>query len=500
MDADRALGESAQLKEKLETSRAEYTGRINEYMLQVGELERGAQVLKVDPDSAHVLRPSQLSNAAQAMAKDLHRAAAATVAEYRHETERLHGDLVKTQRDLRALYAGYRALRHRYEDVAPMDGEQKAVAAAHEDAILQAPPTPAEARKEQGDTRGLASKLSDLKEENAKLQQALRLAALDGRGPLAPQNNGNGEDDDTSRSQTNADATTRNGDGQQGEVLFYDGEHKRSGAENEPGNGKTTNGNHRDTFNFNGGHNENGRLRAENDRLQKAIDSLKKTRPATSEEDVRRENGKLKVQLAALANMDKTRAQLAHELAEIKTKLSEKEKEIFETKNHNARNAFTEQRAAIKEFTTRVQAELEKENRNLQTRSAMAEEQIKEINAYMAQSTLAYQKEIMRLRSIIQATAPERLRSPRGIGGPGVGGVGDKSVGDNQHGGVRRSATLPVSMDKTRKSKVGLDAVQALRGSQALDPTRRSGGGGGGQRQRTAGGQVGERRTVMRLS
>ena len=324
MDADRALGESAQLKEKLETSRAEYTGRINEYMLQVGELERGAQVLKVDPDSAHVLRPSQLSNAAQAMAKDLHRAAAATVAEYRHETERLHGDLVKTQRDLRALYAGYRALRHRYEDVAPMDGEQKAVAAAHEDAILQAPPTPAEARKEQGDTRGLASKLSDLKEENAKLQQALRLAALDGRGPLAPQNNGNGEDDDTSRSQTNADATTRNGDGQQGEVLFYDGEHKRSGAENEPGNGKTTNGNHRDTFNFNGGHNENGRLRAENDRLQKAIDSLKKTRPATSEEDVRRENGKLKVQLAALANMDKTRAQLAHELAEIKTKLSEK--------------------------------------------------------------------------------------------------------------------------------------------------------------------------------
>ena len=30
----------------------------------------------------------------------------------------------------------------------------------------------------------------------------------------------------------------------------------------------------------------------------------------------------------------------------------------------------------------------------------------------MAQSTLAYQKEIMRLRTIIQATAPERLRSP----------------------------------------------------------------------------------------
>ena len=107
--------------------------------------------------------------------------------------------------------------------------------------------------------------------------------------------------------------------------------------------------------------------------MQQAIDSLKKVRPTTSEEDVRRENGKLKVQLAALGNMDKTRAQLAHELAEIKTRLSEKEKEILESKNHNARVAFTEQRAAIKEFTDRVQAELEKENRNLQTRSAMAE-------------------------------------------------------------------------------------------------------------------------------
>jgi predicted RNase H-like nuclease (RuvC/YqgF family) len=195
--------------------------------------------------------------------------------------------------------------------------------------------------------------------------------------------------------------------------------------------------------------------------LQQAIDSLKKVRPTTSEEDVRRENGKLKVQLAALGNMDKTRAQLAHELAEIKTRLSEKEKEILESKNHNARAAFTEQRAAIKEFTDRVQAELEKENRNLQTRSAMAEEQIKEINAYMAQSTLAYQKEIMRLRSIIQATAPERLRSPRGIGGGGGGG--------GETGGEH-----PKNL---RASKAGLDAVRAVGGMNRSFDARKSGAG-----------------------
>ena len=73
VEADRATGECAQLKEKLETARGEYSARINEYMLQVGELERGASVLSVDPNSEHVLRPSQLSQAAQAMAKDLHR-------------------------------------------------------------------------------------------------------------------------------------------------------------------------------------------------------------------------------------------------------------------------------------------------------------------------------------------------------------------------------------------------------------------------------------------
>ena len=460
VEADRATGECAQLKEKLETARGEYTARINEYMLQVGELERGASVLSVDPNSEHVLRPSQLSQAAQAMAKDLHRAAAAQVAEYRHETEQLHARLAASQRDLRALHAGYRALRHRYEDVAPVvvteDGESRAAAAPHEDEILATPPTPAEAKG--ADVRSLASKLADLKEENAKLQQALRLAALDGRGPLAPAAEGEEEEETFAR----GGGVERD---ENGEVLFFDGGVSRGAEGALPvSNGKdlasrvSKVSKPQDTFGYTGG-NENARLRAENARLQQAIDSLKKVRPTTSEEDVRRENGKLKVQLAALGNMDKTRAQLAHELAEIKTRLSEKEKEILETKNHNARVAFNEQRAAIKEFTDRVQAELEKENRNLQTRSAMAEEQIKEINAYMAQSTLAYQKEIMRLRSIIQATAPERLRSPRGIGGGGGGGG-------------ERGGDHPL-----RKSKVGLDAVRAVGAMNRSFDARKSGAG-----------------------
>ena len=194
-----------------------------------------------------------------------------------------------------------------------------------------------------------------------------------------------------------------------------------------------------DSFNFSHG-NENARLRVENQRLQEALDAMRHRRPQTSEEELRRENGKLKVQLAALANMDKTRAQLANEVADLKTRLQEKDTELHETKNHNQRAAFNEQRAAIKEFTERVQAELEKENRHLQTRCAMAEEQIKEINAYMAQSTLAYQKEIMRLRSIIQATAPERLKTPTGLG---AGGFASKK------------AATRASMEATRPTRSG---------------------------------------------
>jgi len=75
-EADRATGESAQYKERLESARAQFSVRLKEYLLQVAELERGAQVLAADPASAHVLRPSQLQAAAQSLATDLHAASA----------------------------------------------------------------------------------------------------------------------------------------------------------------------------------------------------------------------------------------------------------------------------------------------------------------------------------------------------------------------------------------------------------------------------------------
>jgi hypothetical protein len=406
-EADRAVGEMTQLREKLESVRAEFSERLKEYMLQVGDLERGAQVLATDPNADHVLRPSQLYEAAQTLALDLHRASQDQVTDYRRTTEELQHRLTRAQRDVRALHAGYRTLRHRFEDVAPeIQGGGSSM--PHEDELVGTPPTPAEARDM--DARGLASKLADLRDENAALQKELRMAALDGRGPLAPQNM-------RAAKEAAAKGGSRPGTGEDGEIAYYNDNIKqdRDGGFGQVGKGEIVVKKNAPDDSFGGAMasaGENARLRKENAPLQKTIDELKHRRPNTTEEDMRAEVSKLRIQLHALSNQDNTRAKLTQEISVLKVTLQERTQELKEHKNHSQREAFKAQKSAIKEFTDRVQAELEKENRALQTRAAMAEEQIKEINAYMAQSTLAYQKEIMRLRTIIQATAPERLRSP----------------------------------------------------------------------------------------
>jgi hypothetical protein len=328
-EADRALGEAAQLKEKLETSRADYSARLKEYLLQVADLERGAQVLAADPESDHVLRPSQLQEAAQNLAVDLHKASSEQASESRVTTEDLQTRLTKAQRDVRALHTGYRALRHRFEDVAPVEGGGgggiEKLHVPHEDTLCLggAPPTPAEAQTM--DARGLGAKLADLRDENARLQQQVRLAALDGRGPLA----------------SKVKAATHSSDAQQ-DILFFDESMPKNAAGKQQGS--------HDTFHAprtaspkahhggHGGHDdddyggkagaENARLRAENSKLQSALDDLKQRRPATNEEETKRENGKLKAQLEELSKLDKSRAQLAKEVAELKGQLAAKNAEV----------------------------------------------------------------------------------------------------------------------------------------------------------------------------
>ena len=69
-------------------------------------------------------------------------------------------------------------------------------------------------------------------------------------------------------------------------------------------------------------------------------------------------------------------------------------------------DAFQQQ---VREFTMNTQAELETEIASLQSRSAMAEEQLNSTNRYWAQASVAYQKEIMRLRSVVGKYEPHSL-------------------------------------------------------------------------------------------
>lgn len=57
--------------------------------------------------------------------------------------------------------------------------------------------------------------------------------------------------------------------------------------------------------------------------------------------------------------------------------------------------------AVVQEFTLNTQMDLERQMAAMQSRALVAEEQLQSLQHYLAQSTVAYQKEIMRLRNML---------------------------------------------------------------------------------------------------
>ena len=60
----------------------------------------------------------------------------------------------------------------------------------------------------------------------------------------------------------------------------------------------------------------------------------------------------------------------------------------------------------MKEFVINTQADLERDKAKLQARCLSAEGQLEELNEYMKKSTISYQTEIMRLRTILAKHDP----------------------------------------------------------------------------------------------
>jgi hypothetical protein len=78
----------------------------------------------------------------------------------------------------------------------------------------------------------------------------------------------------------------------------------------------------------------------------------------------------------------------------------------------------------------RTQAELERKLANADARRVMAEEQLEGMQKYLTQSTVQYQREIVRLRSVIGQLDPRMLKANplKGTGGGGGGGGANMQV------------------------------------------------------------------------
>lgn len=71
----------------------------------------------------------------------------------------------------------------------------------------------------------------------------------------------------------------------------------------------------------------------------------------------------------------------------------------------------------MQEFTLNTQMDLERQLAAAQSRALIAEEQLQTLQHYIAQSTLAYQKEIMRLRSSLSGPYQTGSKVEAGIAG-----------------------------------------------------------------------------------
>ena len=95
-------------------------------------------------------------------------------------------------------------------------------------------------------------------------------------------------------------------------------------------------------------------LVTENAKLREQVEAMKSRPPQTPEDTVRRENEKLQARIIEMENMDRSRAQMAIEIANLKESLS--------AANDSAKQHGPDDiRRLVKDFTMTTQADLEKE-------------------------------------------------------------------------------------------------------------------------------------------
>mmetsp|Transcript_8871 Transcript_8871/g.29172 ORF Transcript_8871/g.29172 Transcript_8871/m.29172 type:complete len:1235 (+) Transcript_8871:44-3748(+) len=355
-EADRAISGSTVAAAQLSDARDGFERKLESHLLEVGDLAKAVSIVKADPKSG-VLPSDKLPAAAERLARDLHANATARERQHRSEMDEQQQRLQDAQRKLRALYLGYRQLRYRLEDT-----RSGGLATIGGGGISQRGNTPEVIHEDRlcgeveaaADTADPHTLVAELRMRCHELEQELQVTRL--RESALEQNGGSRAD-----------------------VLHVEGEVK---------------------------------LRAENKLLKERLEELRLARERTPNTELRHQNEKLRNRLLELEQVDKSRVQMGYEIAELKEKLRET------AKQRDDASSMGELRTQMKTFQHEVQMDLEKEVSSLTARSTMAEEQLVQLQAYMAQSTLQYQKEIMRLRSIVSRYEPNSLNG--GGGGSGA--------------------------------------------------------------------------------
>ncbi|QDZ21481.1 kinesin [Chloropicon primus] len=354
---------------------------------EVSELNRFVRLSYTDPESEVVkargiTSPTALSEKSEELLQALE-----DVQVKRHKTLRTELESVQQRygdlsRRFRALYRAYRELRYRFEEGEELGSSSTDAVAGqaegghvvmHEDDICKGdeplPPGEAHLRKE----------ILEAEEKIIKLERKLK------------------------RQEIMLENTARDQDTRYDEVV--EGANYKSvapppslGLSGVPANPAAGQQQQQQQQQQDEG---DSQLAMENQRLKKEIEALKSRPPNTPEDRVRRENEVLHAQLQELEGADRTRVQLSMDIVKLKAEIDK----LRQGANFGA-NDLQQQ---LKEFTMQTQVELETEIASLESRCAMAEEQLNSTNRYWAQASLAYQKEIMRLRTVVGRYDPDSL-------------------------------------------------------------------------------------------
>lgn len=97
--------------------------------------------------------------------------------------------------------------------------------------------------------------------------------------------------------------------------------------------------------------------------------------------------------------------------------------------------------------------DLERQMAATQSRALVAEEQLQSLQHYIAQSTLAYQKEIMRLRAL--------LPSPSQV--PGIVGNADYSTGGDTRPALHRSGSASDALHRPDSGRTERPELRPIR-------------------------------------